>query len=291
MKTMKQTLYIIIGMAALLTMPTSCVKDELYDTPHPDTGKIVVTADWTQRGESVAVPASWNIAIGDYTSTETGATHAPDRLFAPGSYTLVAYSPADGITVSGTTATVTNAGGNLIMNTPGWLFSCVQQVKIEADTDYDLTAIMQQQVRELTLVIEPTGDAADRIESIGGYLSGVAGSMDFDTGTYSNASNVELHFTKITDGTDAGKWRVTVRLLGIAGDTQKLTATITYTGGNPADTSLDSDLTAALDGFNTGKTTSLILGGTLETPKGMDMGNAVITDWETVDGNKVDAEM
>lgn len=291
MKTMKQTLYIMIGMAALLTMPTSCVKDDLYDTPHPDTGKITVTADWTQRGELVAVPASWNIAIGDYAGTETGATHAPDHLFYPGSYTLVAYSPADGITVSGTTATVANAGVNLIVNTPGWLFTSVQQVKIEADTDYDLTAVMQQQVRELTLVIAPTGDAADRIESIEGSLSGVAGSMDFDAGTYGNASSVELHFTKITDGTDAGKWSTTVRLLGITGDTQKLTATITYTGGNPADTSLDSDLTAAIDGFNTGKTTSLILGGTLETPKGMDMGNAVITGWETVDGNKVDAEM
>lgn len=291
MKTMKQTLYIMIGMAALLTMPTSCVKDELYDTPHPDTGKIAVTADWNNRGENVAVPASWNIAIGDYTGTETGATHAPDHLFAPGSYTLVAYSPADGITVSGTTATVANAAVNLIVNTPGWLFTSVQQVIIEADTDYDLTAVMQQQVRELTLVIEPTGDAADRIESIEGCLSGVAGCMDFDTGTYGNASNVELHFTKITDGTDAGKWSTTVRLLGIARDTQKLTATIAYADGNPADTHLDSDLTAALDGFNTGKTISLILGGTLETPKGMDMGNAVITDWKTVDGNKVDAEM
>ena len=92
MKTMKQTLYIMIGMAALLTMPTSCVKDELYDTPHPDTDKIAVTADWTQRGESVAVPASWNIAIGDYTGTETSATHAPDHLFYPSSYTPVSYT-------------------------------------------------------------------------------------------------------------------------------------------------------------------------------------------------------
>lgn len=297
MKTKKQTLYIITGMAALLTMPTSCVKDELYDTPHPDTGKITVTADWTQRGEHVAVPASWHIAIGDYTGTETGATHALGHFFSSGSYTLVAYSPADGIAVSGTTATVSTASGNwdgvgsFIAGTPGWLFSCVQQVIIEADTDYALTAVMRQQVRELTLVIEPTGDAADRIESIEGYLSGAAGSMDFATDTYGNASNVELHFTKIADGTDAGKWSTTVRLLGITGDTQQLTATITYAGGNPADTSLDSDLTAALDGFNTGKTVPLTLGGTLETPKGMDMDNAVITGWETVDGNKVDAEM
>lgn len=69
------------------------------------------------------------------------------------------------------------------------------------------------------------------------------------------------------------------------------TATITYADGNPADTRLDSGLTAALGGFNTGKTTSLILGGTLETPEGMEAAGAVITDWKTVDGNSVDAEI
>lgn len=296
MKTKKQTLY-IIGMAALLTMPTSCVKDELYDTPHPDTGKIAVTADWTQRGEHVAVPASWHIAIGDYTGTETGATHALGHFFSSGSYTLVAYSLADGIAVSGTTAAVSTASGNwdgvgsFIAGTPGWLFSCVQQVIIEADTDYALTAVMRQQVRELTIVIEPTGDAADRIESIEGYLSGAAGSMDFATDTHGNASNVELHFTKIADGTDAGKWSATVRLLGITGDTQKLTATITYADGNPADTSLDSDLTAALDGFNTGKTVPLTLGGTVvETPTEAGV-TATITDWQPGNGDGEDADI
>ena len=35
--------------ATLLLAATSCMKDELHDTPHPDTGKITVTADWTDR--------------------------------------------------------------------------------------------------------------------------------------------------------------------------------------------------------------------------------------------------
>ena len=96
---------------------------------------------------------------------------------------------------------------------------------VEADTDYELTAAMHQQVRQLTLVIEPTGDAADRIESIEGSLSGAAGTLDFATGTYGAASDVALRFTKITEGSDAGKWTATVRLLGITGNTQTLTVT------------------------------------------------------------------
>ena len=277
--------------AALLLAATSCVKDELHDTPHPDYGKITVTADWTDRGDGVDIPAEWTVAMGDYAGTETGKTHAPDYLFEPGSYTLAAYNTPEGITISGTTATVAAADGGCIVNTPGWLFTSVQEVAIEADTDYSLTAVMRQQVRQLTLMIEPTGDAAERIESIVGTLSGAAGTLDFATGTYGTPSEVELHFTKITDGDDAGKWTATVRLLGIAGNLQRLTATLTYTDGNPQPTALESDLTTALDGFNDGKTAPLTLGGTIAETPGEAGFTGEITDWETVDGGGVDAEM
>ena len=284
--------------AALLLAATSCVKDELHDTPHPDTGKITVTADWTDRGDGVDTPAEWTLTIGGYTGTETGETHAPDYLFKPGNYTLAAYNIPENITVSGTIATVAPDfnvrvgqkekfqglqvpfSATLISNAPGWLFTSVQEVTVEADTDYELTAAMHQQVRQLTLVIEPTGDAAGRIESIEGSLSGAAGTLDFATGTYGAASDVALHFTKITEGEDAGKWTATVRLLGITGNTQTLTATLTYADGNPADTGLESDLTAALADFNADKTVPLTLVGTIaETPAEAGV-TATIEDWQ-----------
>ena len=290
MKTTTRYTTTILSLALLLTLG-GCVKDELHDTPHPDTGKVTVTADWSDRGEGVDIPAEWTVTMGGYTGTETGATHSPDYLFNPGSYTLAVYNPADGITVSGMTAAVAAADGGCIVNTPGWLFTSVQEVEIEADTDYSLTAVMHQQVRELTLVIEPTGDAAERIESIEGTLSGAAGTLDFATGTHGTPSEVKLHFTKITEGDDVGKWMATVRLLGIAGNSQRLTATLTYTDGNPQPTSLNSDLTAALEGFNDDKTTPLTLGGTLaETPDEAGF-TGEITGWETVDSGGVDAEI
>ena len=290
MKTTTRYTRTILTLALLFTLG-SCVKNELHDTPHPDTGKVTVTADWTDRGDGVDIPAEWTVTMGDYTGTETGATHSPDYLFTPGSYTLAVYNPADGITVSGTTAAVAAADGGFIANTPGWLFTSVQEVAIEADTDYELTAVMHQQVRQLTLVIEPTGDAADRIETIEGTLSGAAGTLDFATGIHGTPSEVELHFTKIISGDDAGKWTATVRLLGIAGDAQRLTATLTYTDGNPQPTSLNSDLTATLDSFNDGKTSPLTLGGTIAETPGEAGFTGEITGWETVDGNGVDAEM
>lgn len=289
MKT--KTIYNVAIVTALALSLTSCVKDKLFDTPHPDHGKVAVTADWTARGEGIAVPEKWTVNIGDYTGEETTRTHAPDYLFTPGEYSIIAYNPTENITVSGTTASISSGNGRsgFISGTPGILFTHVQDVTIEKDKVHEFTAVMHQQTGSLTLMIEPTGDAAGRIESIVGSLSGVAGTMDFATGTYGTPSDVALHFTKITEGENAGKWTATVGLLGITGYAQRLSASITYTGGNPQPTALKSDLTSALAGFNDGKTEALTLGGSVvETPTEAGV-RAEITDWKTVDGEPTEA--
>lgn len=267
----------IIGMAALTL--TGCVKDELFDTPHPGKGRITVTADWSARGEGIATPESWNLSMGDYHGTETAATHAPEHLFEPGSYSLVAWNPATDISVSGTTASVTSTADGCISGDPGWLFTSVQEVTIEADRDHAFTATMQQQVRQLTLTIRLTGDAAERVEGISGRLSGVAGTMDFASDTYGAPSSVALNFTKITQGENAGAWTATVRLLGITGESQQLTGTITYAGDNLPSTPIASDMTALLAGLNDNNTVPLSLACDLETPTQAGV-TATIIDWE-----------
>lgn len=267
----------IIGMAALTL--TGCVKDELFDTPHPGKGRITVTADWSARGEGIATPESWNLSMGDYHGTETAATHAPEHLFEPGSYSLVAWNPATDISVSGTTASVTSTADGCISGDPGWLFTSVQEVTIEADRDHAFTAAMQQQVRQLTLTIRFTGDAAERVEGISGRLSGVAGTMDFASDTYGAPSSVALNFTKITQGENAGAWTATVRLLGITGESQQLTGTITYAGDNLPSTPIASDMTALLAGLNDNNTAPLSLACDLETPTQAGV-TAIIIDWE-----------
>ena len=73
---MKTTRYIsIMAAAAGLLLTASCVKNTLYNTPHPDYGKITVTADWSARGEGIDIPAAWTVSMDDYTGTETSATH------------------------------------------------------------------------------------------------------------------------------------------------------------------------------------------------------------------------
>ncbi len=289
---MKPTRYIpILAAAATALLTASCVKDTLYNTPHPNHGKITVTADWSARGEGIDIPATWTIAMGDYTGTETAATHAPDHLFAPGSYTLVAWNPAEGITVSGTTATVAPASGSqttgtFIDNAPGWFFTHTEQVTIEKDTDYPLTAAMQQRVRELQLELEVTQGRPELIQSVTATLSGIAGIFDMEKGqTIGEPTSTVFSFTR-----DGSKLTADARLLGTMGTVQTLVLDIVFTDGGRTQRT-EVDLTEALADFNGDMTTAYRITGTLETPVGMEECNAEITGWESVEGGDASAEM
>lgn len=289
---MKPTRYIpILAAAAAALLTASCVKDTLYNTPHPGHGKITVTADWSARGEGIDIPATWTIAMGDYTGTETAATHAPDHLFAPGSYTLVAWNPAEGITVSGTTATVAPASGSqttgsFIDNAPGWFFTHVEQVSIEKDTDYPLTAAMQQRVRELQLELEVTQGRPELIQSVTATLSGIAGAFDMARGqTSGEPASTVFSFTR-----DGSRLTADARLLGTMGAVQTMVLDIVFVDGERTQRT-EIDLTEAMKDFNSNMTTAYRVTGTLETPVGMEECNAEITGWESVEGGNASAEM
>ena len=289
---MKPTRYIpILAAAATALLTASCVKDTLYNTPHPNHGKITVTADWSARGEGIDIPATWTIAMGDYTGTETAATHAPDHLFAPGSYTLVAWNPAEGITVSGTTATVAPASGSqttgtFIDNAPGWFFTHAEQVSIEKDTDYPFTAAMKQRVRELQLELEVTQGRPELIQSVTATLSGIAGAFDMARGqTTGEPASTVFSFTR-----DGSRLTADARLLGTMGAVQTMVLDIVFVDGGRTQRT-EVDLTEAMKDFNDDMTTAYRVTGTLETPVGMEEGKGEITGWETVEGGDASAEM
>lgn len=294
---MKKSILCGLLTAGALLLLTSCdPKDPIYNTAHPEQGTLTLTTDWNGIGAGITAPATYTVTAAEYTGTLSGATNHLDHLFSPAEIRISVYNPAEHISVNGTTATVATASGNadgvgpFIQNTPAWLFTSTAEMRIEKDREHFHTAVMQQQVRELTLMIEPTGDTAGRIESIEGYLTGAAASLNFADGTHTTPSNVALQFTKITSGGNTGKWAATVRLLGTAGAQQKLIATISFTDGSPAAVPLDSDLTIGLSEFNKQKSVPMSLGGeVVETPTGAGFG-ATITDWTPNNGGPVTAE-
>lgn len=279
---------------AIATLLAACdVKDPIYNTPHPDTGTVTLTTDWSGIGDGLTTPAQYKVVAGDFNATCNGTTNTFDYLFVPGSYSIYAYNTPEHITVSGTTAAVSEASNNaegFIHNAPDWLFTATTTARIEADAHHALIAMMQQQVRQLTLIIEPTGGTTDRIDRIEGYLTGVAGTFDFANDTHGAPANVALTFSKITVIGQGDKWTATVRLLGTAGTLQRLHAQIHFADNSPAAIALNSDLTAELAAFNGNKRTPLTLGGrVVETPTEAGFG-ATITDWTPVNGGEVTAD-
>lgn len=295
---MKKNILLPVAVTVAIALCTvSCgVKDPIYNTEHPDHGTITLTTDWRAIDKNIKVPESYTVKADGFSATLSGVTNMLDYLFDPGSCHLRVYNTPEHIAIDEATATVAQASGNadgagqFVQEMPDWLFTSTQDVKIEADTDHAFTATMQQQVRQLTLLIEPTGSTAGEIEHIEGYLSGAAATLDFDKGEHGTPLNVELSFTKVTSGDNVGKWVATVRLLGIAGSRQELHALIVFTDGSLKPLSLSSDLSAELATFNADKATPLTLGGTVvETPTDVGFG-ATITDWVPVIGGPVIAK-
>lgn len=286
----------LIATAVLLFLAGCDVKDPIYNTPHPEKGTVTLTTDWSNIGEGVTAPADYTVKAGDYSATLSGTVNRLDHLFAPAALRINVYNTAEHISVNGTAATVATAPGHadgvgtFIQNTPGWLFTSSGEILIEKDKEHAYTATMQQQVRQLTLIIEPAGGTTDRIERIEGYLTGAAASLNFADGAHTTPANAEVQFARIADGANAGKWTATMRLLGTAGEQQKLNARIYFTGGSPTALTLSSDLTTELAAFNTDKRTPLTLGGkVVETPTETGF-TATITDWTPVKGGSATAD-
>lgn len=282
----------ILTLLYACTFFAACLDD--YNTTHPNHGTVTLATDWGQRTGGIDQPASYTVQVGDYSATVGDVTATLDHLFAPGAYRLRTYNTPQRIFVTDNIATVgedvpaSGSTGRFLQPMPGWFFSCVADVEIEADTDHEFTAPMQQQVRQLTLLIEPVGNIRNMIQDVRGHLSGVAGSLDLDTGTHADASNVSLGFSRISTGSNAGKWTATVRLLGIVpGSPQVLTAEIRFVDGAPASIPLVSDLSAGLSAFNTDKMYPLTLDGQLvEVPTEAGFA-ATINDWNTQSGGSV----
>lgn len=291
-----RTKELLIASAGALLLLGSCdVEDPIYHTTHPNQGKITLTTDWSHIGEGLAIPASYTVKAADFSTSMSGITGMLDYQFEPGNYDLNVYNTPEHVTVNGTIATVASAAapatetGAFIHNTPGWFFSSSTEVSIEKDKVHQLTAAMQQQIRQLTLIVELTGDVADRVDAFIGTLSGVAGAFDFQNGVYTTPSNVALTFSEITDGEHAGKWKATVRLLGVLGSVQMLKGKISFTNQAP-EVDFDSNLSSSLALFNNDKRNPLTLVGTVvETPTEAGF-TSTIKEWEIVERDPVTAE-
>ena len=281
---MKAKRTIIIGMAALLL--SSCVKDELYNTPHPDKGAVTISLTGLSADDNYVLDMDGKVA------DITGSPFTNPDLLNPGTHSMVIYNRVEGFTFDGRLAYVnasdnkSHADGAPIISLPGYLKTISQEITVVADDTLRITPSPQQRVRNLQLELEVTQGRPELIQSVTATLSGIAGAFNMEAGqTTGEPTSTVFSFTR-----EGSKLTADARLLGTMGAVQTLVLDIVFTdGGRTQHTEVN--LTEALADFNGDMTTAYRVTGTLETPVGMEEGKGEITRWETVEGGNVNAEL
>ena len=274
----------MIGMAAMLL--SSCVKDELYNTPHPDKGAVTISlTGWTADDDYV-------LDMDGKTADITCSPFVYPDLLLPGAHSLVLYNRAEGFTFDGRMAYVNTrddkirADGATIIPLPGYLKTISQEIAVVADDTLRITPSPQQRVRDLHIEFTVTQGRPELIQTVTGTLGGIAGAFDMEAGqTTGEPASAIVTFTR-----DSDKLTADARLLGTMGAVQTLVLDIAFVDGGRI-LRTEVDLTEALADFNGDMTAAYRVTGTLETPVGMEEATVEITGWESVDGGDVDAEM
>ena len=273
--------------AATLTFAvtmTGCVKDELFNTSHPDKGTVVLDMDGLHGGDG------YTVDIDGRTFEATGGTFTVPDLFEPGTHSITVYNRPEGFSVEGLVARVAPLGAavraadGLIHPLPGYLHSGTRQIEVTADDSLKVEMSVSQRVRDLLLELTVTEGDPERIASVRGTLSGIAGAFDLAAQqTTGEAVSTAVEFTRTRDRMTAD-----ARLLGVMGDRQTLAIDILFTDGRTQTT--ESDLTDYLKDFGSDMTEAFRLTGDLNTPVEAGI-SATIDNWQPGNGSGEDADI
>lgn len=309
---MKRTIYdiIMVGAAASVLLG-GCVKDDLYNTPHPDKGVVLVSTDWTECWPDAILPDSYILRIGAQEQVVSGETNVFDALLLPGRQDLLIYHQADGITIAGEIATVNTRADGTLEPMPGFLFSAAEKLEIVKDDTLRVSVKMKQHIRTLKLTLKLNPGDREIIASTSAKLTGIASAIRLTDGAIiaTEGKTTVPGFVLSTDGPDtrnalaptqfdaastraAGQpvLAATLQLMGVMPEEQQLlTLDVTLTDGVAQ--TITTDLSESLKDLGTGADTEpepepLVLDATLTLPVAGIVGT--ISDWKEVNNGNVE---
>ena len=257
-----------MAMVGVAVLGGGCVKDGLYDTPHPDKGAVAVSLQGAGTGDRYVVDMDGQVAGIE------GSPFVCPGLFLPGTYSLAVYNCPEGFSFEGRTARVDapeGKDGTAVIPLPGYLRSVCREVAVVADDTLHVELEAVQRVRDLHIEFTVAQGRPELIQGVTGTLSGIAGAFDLEAGQVTG----EAVATVFAFAREGEVLSADVRLLGTMGAAQVLVLDIVFTdGGRTQHTEVD--LTEALADFNGDMTTAYRVTGTLETPVGMEEGKYAI---------------
>lgn len=318
-----KTKTIITSLVCVALLLAACeVNDPIYNTPHPGKGTVILSADWSARGEATDIPAAYTAEAENAATLLTSTVPTPlNGAFPPGDMEVLAYNLPTGISLNGGIATINSTtsattGGTtsaatstppsaLLIPDAGILFSGTVTVHVVADDTVRTTVALHQRMRRVNFTLTiPKGDP-ERITAIEARLDGVAASIDLRTGeTTGDAASVALPFIRKGNQLTAEAWiagipapagqnigQQTGQNTGqnaAAPPAQQIVTTLTFTDGNRIETT--ADLSDLFRNFNADKLTPFHIAGSLYAPVGMEPGGTII-DWTAANGGDVDANL
>lgn len=270
---MKKQLYILMYGAISALLLASCVKDEVYNTSHPDKGAVSIHVNLPQG------MGDYTVEIDGQSVQGSGATIVYPTLLSPGEHNLLMYNHPDGLTIADGIARVnamadTKSNGNAILPMPGYFYSASTTCTVTADDTVHIELDPLRRMRDLHFELTVAEGDPERIASVEGVLSGIAGTYTLATESPSR----EPMTTAPTFTRDGNRVTADARLLGTAGETQILVLTLRFTDGKVQ--TIENDLTEMLRTFHTDMQTPLKISGTLLTPTAANPGTVTITDWQ-----------
>lgn len=282
----------VMAVSALMAVSlSSCVKKDIFQTPHPDKGAVVLTADWSEAPSETDVPQAWSFCInGGQVYQSAHPSQCYPELLLPGKYTLLAYNEPQGFTLNGTTAVVDSYSDGLLVAEPGYLYSATQELEVVKDDTLRVTVPMKRLLSAVSMKVTLDGESAD-VADIEASLSGVSGSVELATGEISEspqAVRLDVKTAETASRAGAGKeLELKCRILGVCvGYGQTLTVKIKNKDGHIS--SVTSDVTEELEKVNTDKQPVELEGSVSVSQDGHFSGT--IDNWEIVSVGDVEAE-
>lgn len=279
-------------VVAITLSLTSCVKDDLFDTPHPDKGAVVITTEWAESLVESDIPTSYFLSMdGGVARKANEKSFTYPDLLTPGEHSLLVYNEPQGLMLNDKTAAVNLLPDGTAEPMPGYLFSAEQKLAVVQDDTLRVSIPMVRRVCPITMNLTLSGENTGKIAKIEASLSGVAGSVDMQNGAIGNENLtikpvVEQASAK-THAYTEGKVVLKCRVLGInKAEWQMLTVTVTMEDGYVS--TVTSDLTKYLKDLNTDMK-PIELTGTVEAPQDGHF-SGTIEDWEVVSGGDIDAQ-
>lgn len=229
----------MIAAAAII----SCKPDDIEEID-PEANAVSFSVKYSEMTEGVAKPESVALSIDNKEIEVADNKFYKTDLEEKESYMVAVYNKVEGVSMNDGVISLTGSGSTV--PSIDWLFCYAGEKKI----DKSLSVTLQQQTKQINVVLRTMGGKTGSISEVTAELTEVAGQRDLINKVYKGASTVSA---KMDQGVLVGTYFGTIRVLGFVADAASaLKLNFKYSDGTTSTTTVD--LSTQTEAFNEDKT-------------------------------------